>query len=38
MGLDMHLTRKHYIGAEFDFRGVKGTVDITIRDKKIPMI
>lgn len=37
MGLDMHLTRKHYIGAEFDFRGVKGTVDITIRDKKVPI-
>ena len=37
MGLDMHLTRKHYIGAEYDFRKVKGTVDITIGDKKIPI-
>ena len=37
MGLDMYLRRRHYIGAEYKHRGVKGTIDITIGDKKIPI-
>ena len=35
MGLDMYLRRRHYIGAEYKHREVKGT--ILIGDKKIPI-
>ena len=37
MGLDMYLRRRHYIGAEYKHRGVKGTIDITIGNKRIPI-
>jgi hypothetical protein len=35
MGLDMYLTKKTYIGAEFKHRNVKGAVFITINDKPL---
>ena len=35
MGLDMYLRRKKYIGA--NYRNVKGTIDITIDGKKVPI-
>lgn len=37
MGLDMCLTRKKYIGAQYEHRKVKGKVEIEIGDKKIPI-
>ena len=37
MGLDMYLSRKKYIGANYEHRGVKGVVDITIGGKKMPI-
>jgi hypothetical protein len=37
MGLDMYLTKKTYVGAEFDFREVKGTIDITIKGVSLPI-
>ena len=37
MGLDMYLTRKTYIGAQYEHRNVKGTIDITINGKQIPI-
>lgn len=37
MGLDMYLTRKKYIGANYEHRKVSGNVDIMIGDKKIPI-
>ena len=30
MGLDMYLTKEHYIGAEYDHRNVTGSIDIKI--------
>lgn len=35
MGLDMYLTKKTYIGAEYEHRNVKGIINITIEDKPI---
>ena len=35
MGLDMYLTRKVYIGAEYKYRKVSGKVDIKIDGKKV---
>jgi hypothetical protein len=35
MGLDMYLTKKTYIGAEYQHRKVAGTVSITINDKPV---
>lgn len=35
MGLDMYLTRKFYIGADFEHRNVKASVDITIDGKPV---
>jgi hypothetical protein len=32
MGLDMYLTKKTYIGANYKHRGVSGKIDITIKD------
>lgn len=37
MGLDMFLTRKKYVGAEYEHRKVNGIVDITISGKKLPI-
>lgn len=37
MGLDMYLSRKKYIGAQYEHRNVKGSIDISIGDKKIPI-
>lgn len=37
MGLDMFLTRKKYVGAEYEHRKVNGIVDITINGKKLPI-
>lgn len=37
MGLDMYLRRRKYIGANYEFRNVKGTIDITIDGKKVPI-
>jgi hypothetical protein len=35
MGLDMYLTKKTYIGANYEHRGVSGKIDITIKDSPI---
>ncbi len=35
MGLDMYLTRKIYIGAEYEHRKVTGVIDIKIGDKPV---
>jgi len=37
MGLDMYLTKKTYIGAQYDHMKVKGRVQITAGDKKVPI-
>ena len=37
MGLDMYLTKKNYIGAEYEHRKVKGKVEITIDGKPVPI-
>ena len=35
MGLDMYLTKRTYIGAEYDFREVGGKIDITIKGEPV---
>ncbi len=35
MGLDMYLTKKTYIGAEYKHRNVKGEIAISIEDKPV---
>jgi hypothetical protein len=35
MGLDMYLTRRIYIGAEYEHRNVKAKIDITIDGKPV---
>ena len=37
MGLDMNLTRKIYVGGEHKHNKVKGTVNITIGEKKLKL-
>lgn len=37
MGLDMYLTRKIYVGGEHKHNKVKGTVNITIGEKKLKL-
>lgn len=37
MGLDMYLSRKKYIGANYEHRKVTGSANIMIGDKKIPI-
>jgi hypothetical protein len=37
MGLDMYLTKRVYVGAEYEHRNVKGTIDINIGDEKLPV-
>jgi len=37
MGLDMYLIAKCYVGAKHDHRNVKGVIDITVGDKKLPI-
>ena len=37
MGLDMRLTRKKYIGAQYEHRNVTGKAQIIIGDKEIPI-
>ena len=35
MGLDMYLTKKTFIGANYEHMGVGGTIDITIKDSPV---
>lgn len=35
MGLDMFLTKRHYIGSNYEHRNVKAKVNITVRKKKV---
>jgi len=37
MGLDMFLTRKKYVGANYEHRGVNGNIDILINNKTLPI-
>ena len=37
MGLDMYLTRKKYVGANYEHRNVSGVIKIKIGDKKLPI-
>lgn len=37
MGLDMYLTRKKYVGANYEHRNIKGIIDIKMGDKQIPV-
>lgn len=37
MGLDMYLSRKKFIGANYEHRNVKAEVSIMVGDKKIPV-
>jgi hypothetical protein len=37
MGLDMYLYKKTYIGAEYEWRGMRGTVEIFQKDVKLPI-
>lgn len=37
MGLDMYLMAKVYVGAKYEPRNVKGAIDITVGDKKLPV-
>ncbi len=37
MGLDMYLTRKKYIGGNYEHREVKGEINITIKGIKVPI-
>jgi hypothetical protein len=37
MGLDMYLNKKTYIGAKYDFYGIKGRLSLTANGKKIPI-
>lgn len=37
MGLDMYLTKRTFIGAEYDHRHVKGICDISIEGKRVPI-
>lgn len=35
MGLDMYLTKKIYVGANYEHRGVTGKIDIKVGDEKL---
>jgi hypothetical protein len=37
MGLDMYLTKRIYIGGNYSFENVTGTIDITKNGKRIPI-
>ena len=37
MGLDMYLTRKHYIGGQYEWNKVEGEINLTIKGKKLPI-
>jgi hypothetical protein len=37
MGLDMYLTKKTFVGAEYEHRNVKGTVEITVDGEPLPI-
>lgn len=37
MGLDMYLYKRTYVGAQWEHRDVKGTIDITIRGERVPI-
>ena len=37
MGLDMYLSRKKYVGANYEHRQVKGEIKINIGDKELPI-
>ena len=37
MGLDIYLSKKTFIGAMFDSRGISGSISLFIRGKKIPV-
>ena len=35
MGLDMFLLKEIYIGGQYEFNEVKGTIDLTVQGKQI---
>ena len=35
MGLDMYLTKKVYVGANYEHRNVTGKINIKVGDKKL---
>ncbi len=37
MGLDMYFKKRIYVGANYEHRNVKGTIDITAEGKSIPI-
>ena len=37
MGLDMYLSRKKYVGANYEHRKVKGEIHINIGEKHLPV-
>ena len=37
MGLDMYLSRKKYVGANYEHRNVKGSIKINIGDNELPI-
>lgn len=37
MGLDMYLTRKIYVGGNFEHNNVKGVIDLETKEKKVPI-
>jgi hypothetical protein len=37
MGLDMYLTKRKYVGAQYEHREVKGSIYITIKGKELPI-
>jgi hypothetical protein len=37
MGLDMYLSKKIYVGANYEHRNVTGTVDIKVGEKTLPV-
>lgn len=37
MGLDMYLSKRKFIGAQYEHRKVSGTVDIKIGEKQVPI-
>lgn len=37
MGLDMYLTKRVYVGAEYEHRNVSGIIDISVDGEKLPV-
>ena len=38
MGLDMYLTKRVYVGANYEFRNVTGKINIKINGEQLPRI